>query len=84
MQTEFQDCNRANLENKHNNKLERFGFSYERGGVHTAQTMMLVELRNLLSFVNAANASKTEYLEAIQAANCLGKRSGKTRALIRP
>lgn len=23
-----------NLENKHNNKLERLGFSFERGGVH--------------------------------------------------
>ena len=38
-------------ENKHNKKLERLGFSFERGGVHTARTMMLVELRTLLSFV---------------------------------
>ena len=70
-----------NLENKHNNKLERLGFSFERGGVHTARTMMLAELRALLSFVDAADAAKAEYLDAIQTANCLGKRSGRTRAL---
>lgn len=70
-----------NLENKHNNKLERLGFSFERGGVHTARTMMLAELRALLSFVDAADAAKADYLDAIQTANCLGKRSGRTRAL---
>lgn len=70
-----------NAENKHNNKLERLGFSYERGGVHTARTMMLAELRALLSFVDAADAARADYLDAIQTANCLGKRSGKTRTL---
>ncbi len=69
------------VENKHNKKLERLGFSFERGGVHTARTMMLVELRTLLSFVEAVDAAKSDYLEAIQGANCLGKRSGKTRTL---
>lgn len=63
------------------NKLQRLGFSFERGGVHTARTMMLVELRALLSYVDKADAVKAEYLEAIQTANCLGKRSGKTRTL---
>ena len=63
------------------NLLERLGFSYERGGVHTARTMMLAELRALLSFVDVAEAARADYLEAIQTANCLGKRSGKTRAL---
>jgi hypothetical protein len=71
----------VNAESKHNNKLERLGFSFERGGVHTARTMMLIELRALLSFVGAADAAKADYLEAVQTANCLGKRSGKTRAL---
>ena len=66
--------------NQHN-KLERLGFSYERGGVHTARTMMLAELRALLSFVDATNAARADYLEAIQTANCLGKRSGTTRTL---
>ena len=69
------------LDNKHNKKLEHLGFSYERGGVHTARTMMLAELRALLSFVDRADAAKADYLEAIQTANCLGKRSGKTRTL---
>ena len=67
--------------NNKDQSLERFGFSYERGGVHTARTMMLVELRALLSFVEKPDAPKREYLDAIQTANCLGKRSGKTRVL---
>ena len=57
-----------NVENKHNKTLERLGFSYERGGVHTARTMMLAELRALLSFVDMADAARTDYLEAIQTA----------------
>lgn len=61
--------------------LAQFGFSYERGGVHTARTMMLAELRALLSFVDAADPAKADYKEAVQDANCLGKRSGKTRTL---
>lgn len=64
-----------------NNKLERLGFSHKRGGVHTARTMMLAELRALLSYVEAPNAAKSDYLAAIQTANCLRKRSGKTRTL---
>jgi len=43
--------------------------------------MMLVELRALLSYVDAVNVARADYLEAIQTANCLGKRSGKTRTL---
>jgi len=61
--------------------LERLGFSYERGGVHTARTMMLLELKSLLSFVGSIDATKAEYLDAVQTKNCLGKRSGKTRIL---
>ena len=64
-----------------NKKLKQFGFSDERGGVHTARTMMLVELRALLSYVDAVGATKVDYREAVQTANCLGKRSGKTRTL---
>ena len=77
------DTSIRSFNNKKMNKLkhERFGFSYERGGVHTARTMMLVELRALLSFVEKTDAPKSEYLDAIQTANCLGKRSGKTRVL---
>lgn len=66
---------------KYNNKLERFGFSFGRGGAHSSRTLMLVELSALLTYVDKADAPKVEYLEAIQTANCLGKRSGKTRVL---
>ena len=68
-------------ENTYQDKLERLGFRFNRGGVYNARTMMLVELRALLCYVDKADAAKTEYLAAIQSANCLGKRSGKTRAL---
>jgi hypothetical protein len=71
---------KVNEEYKRNN-LKRFGFSYERGGVHTARTIMLTELRALLLYVDKADTAKAEYLAAIQTANCLGKRSGKTRML---
>lgn len=66
---------------RENKQMERLGFSCKRGSVHTARTMMLAELRALLSFVDATDATKADYLEAIQTANCLGKRSGRTRAL---
>jgi hypothetical protein len=81
MPTEYPTDFNVNVENKQNNKLERLGFSYARGGVHSSRTMMLVELRALLSYVDAAGATKADYLEAIQTANCLGKRSGRTRML---
>lgn len=42
---------------------------------------MLAELRALLSYVDMAGAARADYVEAVQTANCLGKRSGKTRAL---
>ncbi len=70
-----------NKEINHNKKLERYGFSYERGGVHNSRTMMLAELCALFSYVDKADAPRSEYLEAIQTVNCLGKRSGKTRTL---
>ncbi len=68
-------------EEKTHNVLERLGFSFQRGGVHTSRTIMLAELRDLLSCVDAIDATKNEYQEAVQTANCLGKRSGKTRIL---
>ncbi len=62
-------------------RLSRFGFRFERGGVHTARTMMLDELSLLLSFVDDLDAGKSEYIDAIEKENCLGKRSDKTRKL---
>lgn len=49
--------------------------------MHTARTMMLEDLKLLLSYVNNPDASKKDYLKAIEEDNCLGKRSGKTRKL---
>jgi hypothetical protein len=62
-------------------KLTRFGFSFERGGAHTARTIMLKEIEALLSYVSRPEAVKVDYLLAIDTDNCLGKRSGKTRVL---
>lgn len=64
-----------------NKQLSRFGFSFERGGAHTSRTMMLEELGALLTFVDRPEAGKSDYLQAIDGENCLGKRSGKTRTL---
>ena len=64
-----------------NKQLSRFGFSFERGGAHSSRTMMLDELRFLLDYVGRPEAEKSDYLQAIDNENCLGKRSGKTRTL---
>lgn len=64
-----------------NKQLARLGFSFKRGGVHTARTMMIEELGALLSHVDRPEAEKSDYLQAIDDENCLGKRSGKTRVL---
>lgn len=66
---------------KSNNQLSKFGFSFERGGAHTSRTMMIEELRALLSYVNHHEPDKNDYWVAVNDDNCLGKRSGKTRIL---
>jgi hypothetical protein len=38
---------------------EVFGFSHQRGGTHTARTLMLAELRSLLAYVDQADAPKS-------------------------
>ncbi|UYG08066.1 hypothetical protein [Halomonas sp. M4R1S46] len=60
--------------------LKRLGFMTQQGSTHTARTIMLSELNTLFDHV-AAEASKAEYLAAIRDANCLGKRSGRSRKL---
>lgn len=60
--------------------LTQFGFSAQRGS-HNARTIMLDELRTLLSYVDNPGASQETYLAAIKKDNCLSKRSGKTREL---
>lgn len=64
-----------------NKQLSRFGFGVGRGGAHTSRTMMLEELKVLLSHVDRFEAEKGAYRQAIVDQNCLGKRSGKTRIL---
>jgi hypothetical protein len=63
------------------NQLARFGFRFERGGTHSSRTMMLDELTALLDYLNRTDATKADYLHAVDEENCLGKRSGKTRRL---
>jgi hypothetical protein len=63
------------------NHLARFGFRSERGGAHSSRTLMLDELTGLLGYVDRSDATKVDYLGAIEEENCLGKRSGKTRRL---
>ena len=50
---------------KSNNQLSRFGFSFERGGAHTSRTMMIEELRVLLSYVNHHEPDKNDYWVAV-------------------
>ena len=63
--------------------LERFGFRFACGGVHTARTMMLSELEMLLEYLPDPNSPMDEFVQAIEEYNCLGKRSGRTRILTR-
>ena len=72
---------KARLNQVRNNISNRFGFRNQRSGVHLARTMMLEELRLLLSFVDDPQADKSIYVQAIENENCLSKRSGNTRSL---
>ena len=69
------------MSKNNNENLTRFGFSFNRGGTHTSRTMMLDELREVISYLDNPDASKADYFQAIDDENCLGKRSGKTRTL---
>ncbi len=64
-----------------NDRLSRFGFRNGRGGAHSARTMMLDELRALLSFADDSYAPREAYVNGIDIDNCLGKRSAKTRKI---
>ncbi len=65
--------------NKLGTKLVQFGFNFEKGGVHQARTMMLQDLTSLIRYVDNSKALKTDYIDAIEIDNCLGKKSGRTR-----
>ena len=55
-----------------------WGFRRGHRGTHTSRTIMLDELTQLLDAV-PNGASRGEYVEAVVAGNCLGKRTATTR-----
>jgi hypothetical protein len=63
----------------HNGK--QAGFKGGRGGAHASRTIMLDELRHLISCVDRSGVTVTDYRAAIVDDNCLSKRSAKTREL---
>lgn len=64
-----------------NETLIRHGFKSGKGSAHTSRTIMLDELILLFDAVATESAPIEDYQRAILEANCLGKRSSKTRAL---
>jgi hypothetical protein len=61
-------------------RLRDAGFRWGQKGTHTSRTIMLDELRSLFSNCRP-DATRGEYLSAIQDDNCLGKRTVATRRL---
>lgn len=59
-------------------QLEAFGLKFSPGGAHISRTMMLSELRSLLSAV-PAGSSFGDYREAVLRRNVLGKSTDSTR-----
>ena len=58
--------------------LQKIGFGFGKGTVHSARTIMLDELTMLLEEVPAAQ-NKSDYIQAIIERNCLCKQSFNTR-----
>ena len=61
--------------------LERFGFAFPKGSPHVSRTMMFAELGLLLDCVSDPDANRADYVRAIVADNCLGKRTEKNRLI---
>jgi len=61
-------------------RLREAGFRWGQKGTHTSRTIMLDELRSVLTH-SPANATRSDYLSAIHYDNCLGKRTAATRKL---
>lgn len=72
---------KAQVINKLETKLTRFGFSFDKGGAHQARTMMFQDLTTLIEYVDNPDALKKDYINAIENDNCLGKKSGQTRKI---
>ncbi len=64
----------------HENRLGAAGFRLGAKGTHTSRTMMLEELRAVLTHC-PPDAARAEYVAAISEDNCLGKRTTATRKL---
>lgn len=60
--------------------LHDAGFRWGQKGTHTSRTIMLDELRAVLANCRP-DATRADYLSAIQEDNCLGKRTAATRKL---
>ncbi len=60
---------------------DRLGFGLGKGGAHLARTLMLGELKALLSHAKAPGTPKEAFFRAIEDDNCLAKRSVSTRKL---
>lgn len=71
----------VNMKTRQTKLLANLGFNVGKNGAHTARTMMLEELTQLLAHVETPGATKSEYIQAIDQENCLNKRSQKTRKL---
>lgn len=63
-------------------RLREAGFRWGEKGTHTSRTIMLDELRSVLANCRP-DATRDDYLTAIQGDNCLGKRTAATRRLSR-
>lgn len=61
-------------------RLREIGFKWGDKGTHTSRTIMLDEIRAVLSSCKP-DASRRDYLESIIEDNCLGKRTVATRKL---
>ncbi|MDD2467994.1 MAG: hypothetical protein PHI97_28790 [Desulfobulbus sp.] len=62
-------------------RLARFGFAFPLGSPHVSRTYMLAELGILLEYSQQGKMSREDYIGAIVADNCLGKRTEKNRMI---
>lgn len=70
---ELRPCGKAE-----ESRLRDAGFRWGDKGTHTSRTIMLTELRAVLSSCRP-DATREDYLSAIRDDNCLGKRTAATR-----
>ena len=59
--------------------LEKIGFTFKEGSIHTKRTIMFKELNMLFDFVGTTPTSFSEYENAIINSNCTYKKSSSAR-----